>query len=248
MQITKGRNIEVVAHRGANGLAPENTRAAIEKCIDFHVDVIELDVCRSLDGVLYNFHDLTLDRTTDGSGPLILRRSAYIDGLDAGAWFSPEFRGERVPRIRDLIEAFRGKLKFFLDVKSGSLRKLVRIIRETGVSEDVFVWFASSSKEQRFMRLAPDIAVKRNIGSKEKLKEAVLPPSTRIIEVPVSALSEEFIEMAHERGLRVMPRCGQGAGPHEWERLVSTGADMVNLDSPQEFAEFIHSAGVPGDK
>ncbi len=92
MRIISTRDIELVTHRGVNGLAPENTRSAVAKCLDFYVDVIELDVRRTLDGVLYNLHDSTLDRTTDGSGALSFRPAAYVDRLDAGAWSFPSSR------------------------------------------------------------------------------------------------------------------------------------------------------------
>ena len=60
--------IEIVVHRGANRLAPENTMAAMRQVIDHGADYIEIDVAESSDGVFYCFHDRTLRRTTDGEG------------------------------------------------------------------------------------------------------------------------------------------------------------------------------------
>lgn len=234
------RTIEVVAHRGANGVAPENTRAAVARCLDFGVDVIELDVRRSLDGVLYNLHDATLDRTTNGGGLASLRTSGYIDGLDAGGWFSSEFVGERVPRIRDVVEEFRGRMKFFLDIKSGSLRKIVRCIREAGISDDVFVWFANPLKERRFRRLAPDIAIKVNVAKPQEIEEKALPRGARVVEVGMGSLNAELVAEAHRHGLRVMANCGR-AGEEAFARIVESGVNMVNLDRPQDFAAFVRA-------
>ena len=245
MRIDDSRTIEVVAHRGANGVAPENTRAAVARCLDFGVDVIELDVRSSLDGELYNLHDATLDRTTDGRGPARFRRAAYIDRLDAGSWFAPEFAGERVPRIRDLIEEFRGRMKFFLDIKSGSLRRIVRIIREMGIAGDTFVWFADPLKERRFRRRAPEVALKVNVASPGEIASKALPRGARLVECGTASLSEELVAEAHRNGLRVMANCG-AAGEEAFERVIAAGADLVNLDRPQDFARFVGYGGEHG--
>lgn len=86
-QLLADHPIEVVVHRGANHLAPENTYAAAARAIVLGVDYIEIDVHRSWDGVRYLMHDMTLGRTTDGWGFIFLHTSAYLDGLDAGSWF-----------------------------------------------------------------------------------------------------------------------------------------------------------------
>ena len=108
---THERNLEIVAHRGANHLAPENTIAAAQKCVELGVDYVEIDVRTSKDGVMYLLHDKTLDRTMDGTGEIKERESSYIDSLDAGSWFSSNFSGEKVPRLEPFLRVFKGKIK-----------------------------------------------------------------------------------------------------------------------------------------
>ena len=112
----KGK-LEIVVHRGANKLAPENTMASTQKCIDLGVEYVEIDVRESKDGVLYILHDKTLDRTTNGSGPISEMHSTQIDRLDAGSWFSENFEGERVPRLETYLNEFKGKIKIYFDRK-----------------------------------------------------------------------------------------------------------------------------------
>ena len=64
------QNIEIVVHRGANALAPENTWASTDSALHYGATWIEVDVRKSKDGVLFNLHDATLDRTTNGKGLL----------------------------------------------------------------------------------------------------------------------------------------------------------------------------------
>ncbi len=97
-------NIEpLIAHRGASPYAPENTIAAFDKARELGARAIEFDVMMSADGELFVFHDETLTRTTDGKGKFDTVSSEYITSLDAGSWFSERFRGEKVPRLSDVL-------------------------------------------------------------------------------------------------------------------------------------------------
>ena len=112
---SQARDIVVVAHRGANHLAPENTMTAAMKCVELGVDYVEIDVRTSQDGVFYILHDKTLDPTTNGTGAIAERDSSYIDDLDAGSWFGTEFEGERVPRLAPFLKALKGKIKIYFE-------------------------------------------------------------------------------------------------------------------------------------
>ncbi len=116
--------VEIVVHRGANHIAPENTRAAAQACIDLGVDYVEVDVQMSRDGVFYIMHDSLVNRTTDGKGFLAMMNAEDVDKLDAGSWFSEQFKGEPVPRLKEYLEWIKGKAKVYLDVKAGDMRQL----------------------------------------------------------------------------------------------------------------------------
>src|SRR2546427_3775726 len=91
----------VVCHRGGGALAPENTLAGIRKAATMGFGGVEFDVMLSADKVPLLIHDETLDRTTSGQGSVAATRYATVASLDAGARFSPEYRGERVPSFEE---------------------------------------------------------------------------------------------------------------------------------------------------
>ncbi len=97
------REPELVSHRGAAGLAPENTMVSVQTAVDLGARLIEVDVQRSADGVLLLMHDTTVDRTTDGTGAVANLSWAQIQELDAGSWFDPQFAGEPVPSLEELL-------------------------------------------------------------------------------------------------------------------------------------------------
>jgi len=87
----------VIGHRGAAAAAPENTLASLRKAKELGTTWVEFDVKLTQDSVPILMHDDRLERTTDGRGPVALTTLAELQKLDAGGWFGPQFRGERVP-------------------------------------------------------------------------------------------------------------------------------------------------------
>lgn len=93
-----------IAHRGGGTLAPENTLAAFEAGYALGYRAAELDAVLSADEVPVLLHDETLDRTTDGKGPVARQAAAELARLDAGAWFGAAFAGERLPTLLQVLE------------------------------------------------------------------------------------------------------------------------------------------------
>lgn len=93
----------IFAHRGASGIAPENTMAAFKKAVEAGATWIETDVDVLKDGTPILIHDSSLDRTTNRSGSYYDLTVSDLDDIDAGSWFSPEFAGERIPTLAQLV-------------------------------------------------------------------------------------------------------------------------------------------------
>lgn len=117
--LSSGRRPLIVAHRGASAMAPENTLAAFRAAVELGADAIELDVQRTADGQLIVMHDPTVDRTTDGRGPLAAHSLAALKALDAGGWFGPQFAGERLPTLQEAVNVIEEKAGLFIEIKQG---------------------------------------------------------------------------------------------------------------------------------
>ena len=109
-----------IAHRGASGSAPENTLASFNKAIEMGADVVELDVHLSSDGQLIIIHDHTLDRTTDLEGEVKNHTLKEIKKADAGSWFKPEFKNERIPILDEVLFTVNGRAKVLIELKDGN--------------------------------------------------------------------------------------------------------------------------------
>ncbi len=129
-------NLWVVAHRGASGHAPENTLAAFRRAVELGATFIETDLQFSRDLRVVAIHDDTLDRTTTGRGPVRNLTLAELRRLDAGSWFGPQFAGERIPTLEEILAfASEADVVFYLEVKAGGAwgmeYALVAALRET---------------------------------------------------------------------------------------------------------------------
>ncbi len=109
-----------IAHRGASAYAPENTIAAFELALAQGADAIELDVHLSKDNQPVVIHDFTLERTTDGAGPVSDRTVRELKRLDAGGWHGRRFRGQRIQTLHEVFERFRDRTQFWIELKGGS--------------------------------------------------------------------------------------------------------------------------------
>jgi glycerophosphoryl diester phosphodiesterase len=94
----------IIGHRGAAAYAPENTLESIRTAADMGVAWVELDVKLTKDQVPIIFHDEDLDRTTNGSGPVMLRTYEEISQLEAGSWFADSFAGIKIPTLEEAAE------------------------------------------------------------------------------------------------------------------------------------------------
>ena len=110
----------IIAHRGASQNAPENTLAAFEKAVEFNADGIELDVMLTRDHEVIVIHDGSLDRTTNGHGRVTDMALADIQQLDAGSYFGPEFAGQPIPTLNQVLDLFAGTIPINIELKNFS--------------------------------------------------------------------------------------------------------------------------------
>lgn len=138
--------MNLIAHRGWSGIAPENTMAAINKAIE-NDDIIgiEIDVHLTKDDVPVVMHDEQIDRTTNGAGYITDFTLEELRQFDAGSWFSDDFIGEKVPTLSEVMDACKGKKKLFIELKQSANHyelleaKVAQLIREKNMYDKVII-------------------------------------------------------------------------------------------------------------
>lgn len=111
------KNIIITGHRGAGGLAPENTLASIQLALDLGVDRIEIDVQQTKDNKIIVLHDRTLRRTTTGNGFVKNLDYEEILRFSAGYKFNKFYVNEKVPTLEQVIDLIDGKVELLIETK-----------------------------------------------------------------------------------------------------------------------------------
>jgi glycerophosphoryl diester phosphodiesterase len=200
----------VIGHRGNRAHAPENTIPSLLEAVALGADAVEFDVQVTRDGALVLMHDLTLDRTTDGSGPLAVRSLADVRALDAGARFTRDGRtfpwrgrGAHVPTFDEVVEALPQSLPMIIELKTPSATEaLRRAITRHALRDRIIVagFDPASTSPLRGGDVAlgastPDVAglllpslLRRSIAA-PWYRALCIPPRHRGIPVPVASVA-----------------------------------------------------------
>jgi glycerophosphoryl diester phosphodiesterase len=249
----------VMAHRGGKGLWPENTLYAFEQAVAMGVDVLEMDMHSTADGVLVVMHDDTVDRTTDGTGPVSALTLAELKALDAGYhWSSDEgqtfpYRGKgiAVPTVEEVFVAFP-IMPMNIEIKQAEpsiTKPFCQLIREYGMANKVLVASFREETIEGFRRECPEVATSTSESEVTVLfvlskifLDATYSPAAQAVQVPeyqsdLHVLTPRFVAAVHSRGLDV----------HAWtindvedmQRLVALGVDGLITDYPDRLMELL---------
>lgn len=224
--------MQIIAHRGASGLAPENTLKAIRLALTLGAQAIEIDVQRA-DGELWVFHDRRLERCTNGGGVLTAQSRAYLAGLDAG-------EGEPIPTLWQVMEAIAGKAELHIELKGAQTADEVARLTRRAEAELGFTpahWVVSSFHHPelaRFAALRPEI----RLGA----LTATIPLTLAAFAAELGAWSLncdlDFVDTAlvmdaHRRGLKVLVYTVDHTA--DLAALAAMGVDGIFTNRPDRF-------------
>lgn len=152
-------HVEIIAHRGASADAPENTLAAIQLAWQQGADAAEIDVQLTSDGQLVAIHDDALLRTGGVDWAVKDCALAKLKTLDVGSWKSPQFAGERIPTLAEVLDIVPPGKRLFIEVKCGdeAIPELVRVLANAKTSYEQTVLIGLDFKTITAVKLAlPD--------------------------------------------------------------------------------------------
>ncbi len=134
----------VLAHRGANKVAPQNTIPAFQKAIEFNADGLETDVHLSCDGHIVVCHNYTIDETSNGTGLIYEKTLSELKKLDFGSYFSDEFKGVPLPTLPELLDLTKSMKLINIEIKPPKtdcdlVKRVVETIHEYGIVENSIV-------------------------------------------------------------------------------------------------------------
>lgn len=134
----------VLAHRGANKVAPQNTLPAFEKAIQFNADGIETDVHLCKDGEIVICHNYTVDATSNGKGSIDEMTFAELRELDFGSYFSSDFKDVTLPTLAELLTLVKNMQLINIEIKSPQkdndlVKRVVEEVYKFGVEKNSII-------------------------------------------------------------------------------------------------------------
>ncbi|QFT31441.1 Glycerophosphoryl diester phosphodiesterase [Labrenzia sp. THAF82] len=224
--------LEIVCHRGANKIAPENTLSSARAAWAAGFEYVEIDVRETADGHLMVLHDASLERTTSGIGNLKDKYFADIAHLSAGSWFDTFYCADKIPeldQILDLAGLHDGGL--YVELKDADPVKTAKTVLARLPADRVFFW---SFNQDWLEVLCSDIPEARLMARREDfptLIECLSGFDADVIEFNARNANAKEIETVQKRGKKVMI-AHHGSEADVIARLLSLKPDMLNVDDP----------------
>lgn len=246
------REVKIIAHRGANAEAPQNTLPAFRKAIEYGADGFETDVHLTKDGVPVICHNYTVDDTSSGKGKISSFTLQELKELDFGSYFSPEFAGTGIPTLDEFLELTAASDIEIMNIELKSPReKETDIVKKTlkaVKAHNLFDRLIISSFDKQLLKEAKEIDGKCRTGflyspnHRDSIGMGLFPVQIAK-SINVDALhplyyyvSEKLVRKAHQAGMKV----------NVWtvnkektvKKMVEYGVDGIITDIPDKVRVF----------
>ncbi|HNA89194.1 MAG TPA: glycerophosphodiester phosphodiesterase [Anaerolineales bacterium] len=249
----------VIAHQGGDGLWPGETMFAYQSAVDLGVDVLEMDIHITKDGVLVLMHDETVDRTTDGTGEIESMTLEELKKLDAGYDWSPDdgvtfpYRGSglTVATLEEVFTAFPN-MHMTIEIKktnTSMAEPFCQLIREYHMQDKVLVASFHDERLKEFRAECPEVATS---SAKNETTIFVLmtkgflsgfySPVFHSLQVPeesggITVMTESFVKASHARNLAVEPWTINDE--ETMRKFIAWGVDGIITDRPDIMMEVL---------
>ena len=220
----------IIGHRGAAALEPENTLLSIKRAMDIGVDAVEIDVHFSKDKKLIVIHDETVDRTTNGTGPVSGYTVQEIKRLDAG-------KGEAIPTLQEVIDLIDRRVMLVIELKEeGTERPVVDLIIQNNLINKACVisfWhrLVKTVKEMD-SRIKTGVLL---VGSPVDACIATQASADALV-MKYSFVDREFVKIAHKKGLKVF--IWNIDDQNLIEPYVDMGVDAIGSNDPRVLIKY----------
>ena len=226
----------IIAHRGASAHAPENTLAAYERAVALGAQFIETDLHLTRDARFVAIHDKTLERTTNGKGPVRDHTLAELRELDAGMWFDRQFMGQQIPTLEEILAFAREHdVVFYLEIKYdaawGMHHALAAALSGAGNAARTIVISFDPSTLDSLRRLDASIMTGLLVeGANRDFVKAAVDVGARQLCPRADLITRELVDQAHRSDLHVVTWTVNDAA--KMNSAIHSGVDGIMTDMP----------------
>jgi glycerophosphoryl diester phosphodiesterase len=239
----------VASHRATHNRYPENSLNAIQESIRIGVDIVEIDVKVSKDGVPFLMHDRTLDRTTTGKGDpeeFTWEELQQFFIVDKGKQTS-----FKIPSLEDALKLADGKILVDLDLKTDRIEKVIRVINRTYTKEIVFFFDSDYKVLSRVQAADKDFMIMPRAYSMAQADSAIALFDPPVVHIDFSFYTPECVQLIQSSSARVwinaLGECDSdirnGKEKRALKKLLSNGATVIQTDEPELLLKALNKQG-----
>ena len=240
----------VAAHRAAHNVHPENSLQAIKESIRLGVDIIEIDVKVSKDGVPFLMHDHKIDRTTTGKG---VAEDFTWNELQQ---FSIVDKGKKtklkIPSLEDALELAYGKILIDLDLKTDKIEEVVKVVNKTHNNDFVFFFDSDYKVLSRVQQANKDFMIMPRAYSIQQADSAIALFDPPVVHIDFSFYSAECVDAIRSSNARIWINAlgdpdkdlKEGKEKRALKNLLEHGANVVQTDEPALLLEALRRKGL----
>ena len=229
----------VAAHRATHHIYPENSLKAIQASIDLGVDIIEIDVKVSKDGIPFLMHDRTMDRTTDGKGDpeeLTWDELQQLSIVDKGKKTS-----YKIPSLEAALELSDGKILVDLDLKTDRVDKIMAVVKRLDMTESVFFFDSDYEVLSRIKEKDNDFMIMPRAYSIAQVDSAIMMFDPPVVHIDFSFYNTECVQLIRKSYARTWinalgdydKELRAGRSRQVLKKLLEHGASIIQTDEPE---------------
>jgi len=229
------RSFQIIAHRGEAGQSPENSRSALQRCIEDGLEWAEVDLRLTKDGKHILSHDAGITNAMGKSWVIREQDWSELREVDVGSRFAARFAKERLLTLKECFELCQGRLNLYLDCKDINPEQLAREIQAAGMERQIVVY--SDLEELRRVQTASA----DKVATMTKWRPGVGGPEWAIsnglaaVEIDALEITSEIVAGFKRAGIKVQAKVlGDFDNSEFWERALVSGVDWLQTDLPEE--------------
>ena len=244
------KTILVAAHRGAHIGNCENSVLSTKKSIEIGVDIIELDVKVTKDGVPVLMHDGTINRTTNGTGKVSDYTLEELQQFRLRSWLGI-LTDERIPTFEEILKLAKGKIMIDIDLKTDNLKPIVEVVKKMKMEDQIF-YFDNDYDALRSIREMDKKSIFMPRAYSYEMADSALkifnPP---VVHIDPSFYDQKVCDLIRSHGARIWinalgeadARMRYGDMKEVFDNLTKYGANIIQTNEPEMLLEYLRAIG-----
>ncbi len=242
------KEVLVAAHRAAHNGYPENSLPAVQHAIDLGLDIVEVDIRVTRDGVPILMHNKVIDDKTDGTGDpesYVLKdlqkfRLKMADG---------SLSEEHIPTFEDVLNLARGKIMIDVDIKTGNLKPITDVVKKTGMQQQVFYFDDDYLSLKEILSLDPGAMIMPRAYSYQMADSALRIFTPIGVHIDDSFYTPQTVRLISEKNARIWinalgetdQQIREGEIEEAMDSLLYFHANMIQTDEPEKILNYLRS-------